>query len=72
MDQNLKIKSVIGTSKNAVVTQIWIAMCVYLLLVFIKFQSKMNKTMQQIVRLLPLNLFERRDWMALLFVEIES
>ena len=64
--QNLKIKSFIGTSKNAVMTQIWIAMCVYLLLAFIKFQSKMNKTMQQILRLLQLNLFEKRDWMALL------
>ena len=47
-------------------TQIWIAMCVYLLLAFIKFQSKMNKTMQQILRLLQLNLFEKRDLMALL------
>ena len=64
--QNLKIKSFIGTSKNAVMTQIWIAMCVYLLLAFIKFQSKMNKTMQQILRLLQLNLFEKRDLMTLL------
>lgn len=47
--QNLKIKSFIGTSKNAVMTQIWIVMCVYLLLAFIKFQSRMNKTMQQIL-----------------------
>lgn len=64
--QNLKIKSFIGTSKNAVMTQIWIAICVYLLLAFIKFQSRMNKTMQQILRLLQLNLFEKRDLMALL------
>jgi putative transposase len=64
--QNLKIKSFIGTSKNAVLTQIWIALCVYLLLAFIKFQSKLNKSMQQILRLLQLNLFEKRDLMALL------
>ena len=64
--QNLKIKSFIGTSKNAVMTQIWIAMCVYLLLAFIKFQSKLKKSMQQILRLLQLNLFEKRDLMALL------
>jgi putative transposase len=44
--KNLKIKSFIGTSKNAVMTQIWIAMCVYLLLVFLKFQSKLDKIMQ--------------------------
>jgi len=64
--QNLKLKSFIGTSKNAVLTQIWIALCVYLLLAFIKCQSKLNKSMQQILRLLQLNLFEKRDLMALL------
>ena len=64
--QNLKIKSFIGTSKNAVMTQIWIAMCVYLLLAFLKFQSKLKKSMQQILRLLQLNLFEKRDLMVLL------
>ena len=64
--QNLKIKSFIGTSKNAVMTQIWIALCVYLLLAFIKLQSKLKKSMQQILRLLQLNLFEKRDLMALL------
>ena len=64
--QNLKIKSFVGTSKNAVMTQIWIALCVYLLLAFIKFQSKLKKSMQQILRLLQLNLFEKRDMMALL------
>jgi len=64
--QNLKIKSFIGTSKNAVMTQLWIALCMYLLLAFIKFQSKLTKSMQQILRLLQLNLFEKRDLMALL------
>ncbi len=64
--QNLKIKSFIGTSKNAVLTQIWIALCVYLLIAFLKFQSKLKKSMQQILRLLQLNLFEKRDVMALL------
>lgn len=63
--QNLKIKSFIGTSKNAVMTQIWIAMCVYLILAFLKLQSVTNKSMQQILRLLQLNLFEKRDLMAL-------
>ena len=64
--QNLKIKSFVGISKNAVLTQIWIAMCVYLILAFIKLQSKLTKSMQQILRLLQLNLFEKRDLMALL------
>jgi len=64
--QNLKIKSFVGTSKNAVMTQIWIALCIYLLLAFIKFQSRLKKSMQQVLRLLQFNLFEKRDMMALL------
>ncbi len=64
--QNLKIKSFIGTSKNAVLTQIWVAMCAYLILAFLKFQSGLRKSMQQLLRLLQINLFEKRDLMALL------
>jgi hypothetical protein len=60
------MKSFVGTSKNAVMTQIWIAMWMYLLIAFIKFQSQTTKSMQQILRLLQLNLFEKRDLMALL------
>jgi putative transposase len=66
MKQNLKIKSFIGTSKKAVMTQIWIALCIYLLLAFLKFQSKLQKSTQQILRLLQLYLFEKRDFLALL------
>lgn len=64
--QNLKIKKFIGTSKNAVMTQIWIAMCVYLIISFIKHSSKIPKSMQQILRLLQLNLFEKRELIPLL------
>ena len=64
--QNLKIKTFLGTSKNAVLTQIWIAMCVYLLIAYIKFCNKVSLSLQQILRLLQLNLFERRDLLILL------
>lgn len=64
--QNLKIKTFLGASKNAVLTQIWIAMCVYLLLAYIKFCNQLHLSFQQILRLLQLNLFERRDLLALL------
>ena len=57
--QNLKIKSFYGTSRNAVLTQIWIAMCAYLLIALLKFQSKIDLSMQKIFRLLQLNLFEK-------------
>ena len=34
--QNLKIKSFLGTTANAVMSQVWVAMCYYLLLIYIK------------------------------------
>ncbi len=64
--QNLKIKTFLGVSKNAVTTQVWVAMCVYLLLAYLKYLSKTSASMQQILRLLQLNLFMRRDLVALL------
>ena len=59
--QNLKIKSFVGTSKNAVLTQIWIAMCAYLLMAYLKFASRITMAVSEMVRLLQLNLFERRS-----------
>ena len=64
--QNLKIKAFLGNTENAVMTQIMAALCVYLLLAFLKFQSKIDKSLQQIIRLLQLNLFTRRSLLALL------
>lgn len=64
--QNLKIKAFYGTSKNAILTQIWVALCVYLLLAYLKFSARLGGSLQQLLRLLQLNLFVRRDLMALL------
>jgi len=64
--QNLKIKTFLGTSKNAVLTQIWIALCAYLILAWLKFRHGLGNSLQQILRLLQLNLFERRDLLILL------
>jgi putative transposase len=61
-----EIKSFLGTFRNAVMTQIWIAVCIYRLLAYLKFASKFGCSFQQILRLLQLNLFERRDLQALL------
>jgi len=66
IEQNLKIKTFLGTSRNAVLTQIWVAMCMYLLIVHFKFMSNLGLRMQQILRLLQLNLFERHDLKVLL------
>lgn len=66
LKQNLKLKGFLGTSRNAVLTQIWAALCVSLLLAYIKFASRIDLSMQQIARLLQLNLFLKRDLLALL------
>ncbi len=64
--QNLKIKTFFGTSSNAVLTQIWIVLCVYLLLSYLKFKAKLGISITIILRLLRLNLFERRSLIELL------
>ena len=64
--QNLKVKSFLGASKHAVMTQIGIAMCMYLLLSDIKFLNHIQSSLQQMLRLVQLNLFERRDLLELL------
>ncbi|MFP4596483.1 IS4 family transposase [Ralstonia sp.] len=64
--QNLKIRAFLGTSRNAVLTQIWIALCTYLLLAWLKFMARLGWSLQQMLRVLQLNLFLRRDLFALL------
>ncbi len=64
--QNLKVKSFVGTSRNAVMTQIYIALCMYLLLSYIKFINRLSRSLQEILRLLQLNLFDRRPLLHLL------
>lgn len=63
--QNLKIKAFMGNTDNAVMTQVMIALCVYLLLAYFKFQSRITHSLQQISRLVHLNLFARRDLIQL-------
>jgi Transposase DDE domain/Domain of unknown function (DUF4372) len=63
--QNLQIKSFLGNSKNAVLTQVLSALCVYLLVSFLKFQSKISHSMQEICRLLHSNLFAKRTLIEL-------
>jgi IS4 transposase len=52
--QNLKIKSFVGTSKNAILTQVWIALIAYLLV------SKHHaaRIMQRMLRIIQVNIFE--------------
>ena len=59
--QNLKIKTFLGTSENAVMTQLWVALITYLMLAFLRFKSGLGLSFQQRLRLLHMNLFDRRN-----------
>jgi hypothetical protein len=54
--QNLRIKSFVGNSENAVLIQIYTALTVYLLLAYQKFLSKFCLTVQQLLQLIQVNL----------------
>ena len=66
--QNLKIKSFLGTSKNAVMTQVWVAMIYYLLLAYIKYQSKYGHTLYYLHRIVKEALMARLSLIDLLRV----
>jgi IS4 transposase len=55
--QNLKLKVFIGNSENVVMSQIYAALSVYLLLCYTKFLCNLNVAFQHFMRILQLNLF---------------
>ena len=56
--QHLRIKSFYGTSENAVKTQIWIAMCTYVLIAIAKKRLKLTHSLYEILQILSLTMFE--------------
>ena len=59
--QNLKIKSFVGTSENAVQTQIWTALITILLLSFLKAKARYSWHMSNLITFIRLNLFVKID-----------
>ena len=59
--QNLKIKTFVGTSPNAVMIQIWTALIAILILKYLKFRSTFNWSLSNLVAMLRYNLFTYRD-----------
>ena len=57
--QNLRIKSFIGNSRNAVMTQLYVALIAYLLLFLFKCLSKIPTSLQNILRIIQISLFRR-------------
>jgi len=64
--QNLKIKTFLGTSKNAVLSQIWVAMIYTLLLAYIKFQTAFSGSILNLSRIIQESLFFRQHLIDLL------
>lgn len=57
--QHLRIKHFYGTSDNAVKTQVWIAVCVYVLVAIVKKQLQSDKSLYSILQILSVHVFEK-------------
>jgi len=57
--QHLRIKVFFGTSANAVKTQIWIAVCVYLLVAITKKRLRIEQSLYTILQILSVSVFEK-------------
>ena len=57
--QHLRIKAFYGTSENAVKTQIWIAVSVYVLVAVVRKRLRLDMTLYQILQILSVTLFEK-------------
>lgn len=69
--QNLRIKVFYGTSKNAVYTQIWIAISVFVLIAIIKKELNSKFSMNQILQILSVGIFEKIE-LNQAFTKIEA
>jgi hypothetical protein len=70
--QHLKIKTFLGTTKNAVMTQIWTAMLYYLLLHYMKYQTKYANSMLEMSRLIDAALFKQVSFLNLLSLNFDT
>jgi transposase len=57
--QHLRIKAFYGTSQNAVKTQVWIAIAVYVLVAIVKKELKLERSLYEILQILSVALFEK-------------
>ena len=57
--QHLRIKRFYGTSEKAVISQIWIAVSVYVLVAIIKKQLSLNASLYTVLQILSITLFEK-------------
>jgi hypothetical protein len=70
--QNLRIKTFYGTSDNAVKTQIWIALCVYVLVAIVKKELQLEPSLYEILQILSVTPFEQVPLQQLLAMTYDS
>jgi IS4 transposase len=68
--QHLRIKAFYGTSENAVKTQVWTAISVYVLVAIVKRELKIERSMYEILQILSVTLFEKTPVFQALAAEI--
>ena len=64
--QHLRVKSFVGTSINALMTQLYIALIAYLMMAFLKLSLKLEESMLKILRVVRVALFDNRCLLDLL------
>ena len=64
--QHLRIKAFFGTSENAVKTQVWIAVSIYVLIAIIRKQLSLEPSLYTILQILSVNIFEKEPISRLL------
>ena len=70
--QNLKIKTFLGTSRNAVMSQVWVAMVYYLLVSYIKFQTRYSGSLLELTWVLRETILTRRPLIDILSLNAKT
>jgi hypothetical protein len=68
--QNLRIRRFYGTTDNAVRTQLWIAICVYVLVAILKKELKLPQSLHRILQVVSVTAFERVPLRELLMEQV--
>jgi IS4 transposase len=70
--QHLRLRAFYGRSENAVRCQIWCAICAYLLVAILKKQLGLNQTLNEILQICSVNIFEQTPARELLGIQTDE
>ena len=69
--QHLRIKKFLGTSENAVKTQIWCAVCTYVLIAIVKKKLQLDASLTTLLQILSVSVFEKTQLSCALQPDLE-